>query len=62
MSTKETVFSVGSVQSAYKRNKCSDRVSARAVTSQLSTEGVSPEEIIVTRFQSDCMRNRKKTL
>jgi hypothetical protein len=32
--TTETVFSMGSVQSAYKRSECSDRVSLRAVTSQ----------------------------
>jgi hypothetical protein len=51
-STIETVFSVGSVQSAYKR---------REVTSQLEAEGVSPEEFLVPRFQSDRKRNRKKT-
>jgi hypothetical protein len=28
LATTETVFSVGSVQSAYKRSECSDRVSS----------------------------------
>jgi hypothetical protein len=32
--TIETVFSVGAVQSAYKRSECGDRVSSREVTSQ----------------------------
>jgi hypothetical protein len=32
-STIETMFSVGSVQIAYKRSDCSDRVSSRAVES-----------------------------
>jgi hypothetical protein len=30
----ETVFSMGSVQTAYKRSECSDRISSRAVTRQ----------------------------
>jgi hypothetical protein len=34
-STIETVFSVRSVQSAYKRNECSDRVNLESVMSQL---------------------------
>jgi hypothetical protein len=33
-STIKTVFSVGSVQSAYKRSDCGDRIHSRAVTSQ----------------------------
>jgi hypothetical protein len=32
--TIETVFSMGSVQSAYKRSECSDRICSGAVTSQ----------------------------
>jgi hypothetical protein len=34
-STIETVSSVGSVQSAYKRSECSERVSSRAVSRKL---------------------------
>jgi hypothetical protein len=32
--TIETVFSVGSVQSAYERSECNDRIRSGAVTSQ----------------------------
>jgi hypothetical protein len=60
-STVETVFSVVSVRSAYKGSECSDRVSSGAVTSQSWAGGVSPEEFLLPRFQSDWRRNSKKT-
>jgi hypothetical protein len=45
-STIDTVFSVRSVQSAYKRSKCRSKFSSGQL-------GVSPEEFLVARFQRD---------
>jgi hypothetical protein len=56
------VFSVESVQSAYNRSECSDRISSRAVTSQSSAGGVSPEaEVLVPVLRSVARRRLVKT-